>query len=191
MPHTAVGALAGVLPTLSTQFDATSFKNAWDPVTITRCRCALHSTAWAWQFQFVLWFTTWICGIQRWGRGCACHSDETECKWKERRLLEAAVFVDREVSRGLQEAESWTKDTFQTTVSEHLDLVRCVRASYHMAGKKFAYLQKLPWLIVRIFEPGVKKSDSANGLLAHLMSITGTRGIVWIHPSFHDLASMT
>ena len=34
-----------------------------------------------------------------------------------------------------------------------------MRASYHMAGKKFAYLQKLPWLIVRIFEPGVKKES--------------------------------
>ena len=88
--------------------------------------------------------------------GCACHSDESECKWKGRRLLEAAVFVDREIFRGLRKAESWTKDTFQTTVSEHLDLVRCVRASYHMAGKKFAYLQKLLWLIVRIFVPGVK-----------------------------------
>ena len=29
-----------------------------------------------------------------------------------------------------------------------LIVVRCVRASYHMAGKKFAYLQKLQWLIV-------------------------------------------
>ena len=77
-----------------------------------------------------------------------------------RRLPEAAVFVDRELSRGPQEAESWTKDTFQTTVSEHLDLVRCVRASYHMAGKKFAYLQKLQWLIVRTLEPRVKKKVS-------------------------------
>ena len=63
-----------------------------------------------------------------------------------RRLPEAAVFVDSELSRGLQEAESWTKDTFQTTVSGHW-------ASYHMAGKKFAFLQKLLWLIVGIFEP--------------------------------------
>ena len=133
--HTAADALAGVLPTLSTHLDANLFKNARDRVTITRCKSALHSTPWAWQFQFVLWFTTWICGSQRWGRGCACHSDETECKWKGRCLPEAAVFVDRELSRGLQEAESWTNDTFQTTVSEHLDLVRCVRVSYHMAGR--------------------------------------------------------
>ena len=89
-------------------------------------------------------------------------------------MFEAAVFVDREFFRGLRKAESWTKDTFQTTMSEHLDLVRCVRASYHMAGKKFAYLQKLPWLIVRIFVPCVKKILSANGLPAHRMSITGT-----------------
>ena len=34
---------------------------------------------------------------------------ETECKWKERRLPEAAVFVDRELSRGLQEAEIWSQ----------------------------------------------------------------------------------
>ena len=80
-------------------------------------------------------------------------------------------------------AESWTKDTFQTTLSDHLDLVRCVRASYHMAGKKFAYLQKMQWLIVRIFETGVKKqSVSANGLLAHRMSITGTPRHC-LHPS--------
>ena len=31
--------------------------------------------------NFNLWSTTWICGIQRWGRGC-CHPDEIECKWK-------------------------------------------------------------------------------------------------------------
>ena len=73
--HAAVDAFAGVLPTLST-----FFKNARDPVTIARCKSALHSTAWAWQFQFLVWFTTWICGIQRWGHGCACHSDETECE---------------------------------------------------------------------------------------------------------------
>ena len=175
--HTAVDALAGVLPTLSTHFDAKLFKNVRDPVTITRCKSALHSTAWAWQFQFVL---SWICGIQRWGRGCACHSNETECKWKGGRLPVAAVFDDRELSRGLQEAESWTKDTFQTTVSEHLDLVRCVRTSYHMAGKKFAYLQKLPWLIVRIFEPGVKKEclRQCSSKLRTATSTTGTRGIV-------------
>ena len=35
--HTVVDALAGVLPTLSTHFDAHLFKNARDPVTITRC----------------------------------------------------------------------------------------------------------------------------------------------------------
>ena len=78
--HTAVDAFAGVLPTLSTHFDANLFKNARDPVTITRCKSALQASAWAWQFQFVLWFTTWFCGIQRWGRGCACHPDETECQ---------------------------------------------------------------------------------------------------------------
>ena len=61
-----------------------------------------------------------------------------------------------------KEAGGWTKNTFQTTVSEHLDLVRCVRASHHMAGKTFAFLQKLPWLIGRNFEPSVKnKSVSA------------------------------
>ena len=102
------------------------------------------------------WFTLWICCIQRWGRGGACHSDEPECKLKARRLRDAAVFVDRELCRGLQEAESWTEETFQTTVSEHLDFVRCVGASCHIAGKKFAYLQKLQWQSVRIFEPSIK-----------------------------------
>ena len=72
----------------------------------------------------------------------------TKCKWKE---PEAAVFADSELSCGLQEAESWIKDTFQTTVSERLDFVRCVRASYHMGGKTRAFLHKLPWFIVRIF----------------------------------------
>ena len=86
---------------------------------------------------------------------------------------ETLVFFDREFSHRLQEAE--TKDTFQTTVSEHLDLVRCVRASYHMAGKKFAYLQKLLWLVVRIFEP---KSVSP----PHRTSNTGTPRHC-LHPS--------
>ena len=47
---------------------------------------------------------------------------------KGRRLPEAAVFVDRELSRGLQEAENWTKDTFQTT------RIRTLRFSVLCAG---------------------------------------------------------
>ena len=86
----------------------------------------------------------------------------TKLSVKGIRLPEAAVFVDRELSRGFKDAESWTKDTFQTTVSEHLDSVRCAGVVSH---GKFVYLQKLPWLIARIF--------------------------VWIHPSLYDLTSMT
>ena len=103
---------------------------------------------------------------------------------------ETFVFVDREFSFRHQGAESWTKDTFQTTVSEHLDLVRCARASYHMAGKKFAYLQKLPWLVVRIIEPGVKIECLRQWSACAPHEHHRTWGVVWIHPSLNDLTSM-
>ena len=110
--HTSDDVHAGVLPTLLTQFDAKL------PLQLPGAGCATFDC---------MSVAIPICALvydmdlrhSALGRGFVCHSDETECKWKESRLLEAAVFVDRELLRGHQDAEKWTKDTFQTTVSEH------------------------------------------------------------------------
>ena len=126
---------------------------------------ALHSTAWVWQFQCVLWFATWICGVQHRGRGCACHSDETECKWKGRRLPEAAVFVDRELSRGLQEAAGPRMHSRPQHPNTWIWCVVCRPRITWLARSLHTCRDCRGWVS--------KKSVSANGLLAHRMIITG------------------
>ena len=56
-------------------------------VVASSIRCVRHGSA------------VFSVGVQCWGRGCACHSDEIECYCMARRLLDAAVLVIRTFPR--------------------------------------------------------------------------------------------
>ena len=154
----ALQALDGRLDTLRDHFEFRLWNNAKDPVKVRKCQAAFTSMEWRWQFEFVLWLCSWICRIQQWGKGCSVHGDACPdgCRWKGRRLKEAAAYVSRKLRRGLEEANSWTMYTFGTTQGELIDLQRCARAAFVIGHKKTEYLRKIPVLFCRLFEDGVK-----------------------------------
>ena len=162
--HKATITIAEVLPTLIAHFEACFFKfaNAADPVKMKKCAQALACPVWRWRFDFVLWYCDWVCSLQSWGQGCECHSpgDSTQCRWKGRRLPQAAAVVGERLQMGLDEASSWNLHRFAGQLGRQDDLLElqlCVRTSVHLANLRFDYLQKIPWLLSRILEPGIRE----------------------------------
>ena len=157
--------LSKVMGTLIAHWDTSLFANARDPKTIKQAARALSSAAFRWQFQFVCFFTDWLCRIQSWGKGSA---ELEACKMKGdnnydpmmcgRRLAEAEVFIHSELQRGLTECLEWTLDSFAGCSFEELHALKvCVRSSYALAMKRHNYLSLLPWLLARLEEPGIKE----------------------------------
>ena len=60
---TAVCNLKPIVHTLGMYFDATLFKTSKDSKKLTLASQCLQSGAWHSQFEFIVWFTTWICEL--------------------------------------------------------------------------------------------------------------------------------
>ena len=162
--HIACGKLSGILSTFAAHFDSSLFSNAKDPALIKRISKAMSRQQWFWQFQFVLWFSRWICTIASWGRGSrqrdeANGSDSYDHMHNGRRLPEAETYVLQSLRAGLLESHSWHADSFGAgcTTEDVADLQVCVRASYNLACKRHEYLSKVPYLFAKLLEPGIKQ----------------------------------
>ena len=55
--HRACQELSKIIATLRQYFDPMWFQNAKDPTTIKLASKTLSSSAWAWQFKFIMWFS--------------------------------------------------------------------------------------------------------------------------------------
>lgn len=157
-------ALSGSLASLAKHFDASLFRAAKDRTGISQMLAALRSEDWMVQFKFVHWFCQWLGGLMSWGRGCDCHGDalragqEVNCPLKGRRIREAHAFATQELRRGLAEANSWGPHTWPSGgASLWLDCQACVRSVYEMATRKISFLDRIPYLLARLGEPGVRR----------------------------------
>lgn len=167
--HSACQELSKVLGTLRVHFDVSLFGNARDPSRLQKAASAIASSAWAWQFKYIMWFCNWICSIQAWGKG----STEIESRRRSRsgnddaatidpmktgrRLSEAEVHIQRHLQGGLDETRSWDLNTFTGCSSEDFQYILVsVRSSYSLAMKRFEYIGLLPWLLARLPEPGIR-----------------------------------
>ena len=154
-------ALAPVLSVLSRYFDPAFFGNE-NRTRINLVREALHSSQWTHCFNFCLWYTEWLGSIMQWGGGCECHDEELKagknvCCWRKgRRLQHAWRYAAAALDAGLNEANSWVGNPFGGTIPQLHDLLGCIRGSFTLAHYKLRYLSKIPWLIARILEPGVR-----------------------------------
>ena len=162
--HIACENLSGILSTFAAHFDSSLFSNAKDPALIKRISKAMSRQQWFWQFQFVLWFSRWICTIASWGRGSrqrdeANGSDSYDHMHNGRRLPEAETYVLQSLRAGLLESHSWHAVSFGAgcTTEDVADLQVCVRASYNLACKRHEYLSKVPYLFAKLLEPGIKQ----------------------------------
>ena len=150
--------------TLTHDFDASPFRTSKDSKKISVAQQALACRTWTSRYEFVSWFADWICRIQSWGKGSKQRDaalrtgSEYNHLYNCRRLGEAEAYVNASLTQGLAECQEWDVGTFGSGFSydDIVELKTCVRASYVLAEKRHAYLSRLPYLIVRIFEPGVK-----------------------------------
>ena len=114
--------------------------------------------------RMVDWFAAWVTELQSWGRGSA-QRDHAKANhldfdplWNGRRLPEAGPHVESTLAQVLTECNSWTVDTFGPGCEHDLlvEFQAMVRGSVVLAQKRHAYLYKLPWLLARLLQPGVK-----------------------------------
>lgn len=156
-------ALAGFLETLAANFDGALFANTRDRVGVNAMLTALKSVAWRRRFRFIRWFCEWLGGLMAWGRGCKCHEEQLKagetvnCQWKGRRMKDAFAHASRELRSGLEEANSWEFSTWSLDSEEAMACQACVRATYHLASQKIRFLDRVPYLLCRLDEPGVKE----------------------------------
>ena len=159
----ACKSLLAVFGTLAHYFRPELFGSCKDGnKTINAAANALASPRFHAQLKFVGWYSDWLCTIQSWGKGskqrdqALLDGSDFDPLWNGRRLPEAATYVQEALRRGLTEANSWTTETFGCDHETLLQLQACVRGSFHLAQKRHAYLFKLPWLLARLLDPGVK-----------------------------------
>lgn len=157
-------ALAPILASLRESFDPTLFKDSRDRTGIATMLGALKSKDWAGQFFFVHWFCQWVGDIMNWGKGCSCHEDalrrgeDLECPMKGRRLREAYPHAKRELRSGLAEANEWGPQTWNAGGKPiWLACQGCVRLTFEVGMQKLAFLDKLPYVLARLEEPGVRR----------------------------------
>ena len=163
-------ALEPAIQTLKQNFDATPFKNTRDLSRLTRVEAALTDEDWYKQFRFVLWLTSWLTSIMTWIGGCDCHPRQqgqpdpagAACPRKGRRLKHA--YAVAELERGLAEANGWQPQHFELGEIVWQELQGCVRHSVHLAHQKIRFLNEVPYLLVRLDQPGVRDECMAQWL---------------------------
>ena len=160
----AVSNLQPTIHTLGSYFDPTLFSTSKDAKKLKSASQCLHSSDWQSQFEFIVWFTTWICEIQSWGKGSKQRDEalaagtEYNALCNGRRMGEAEVYVDTALTKGLSACNSFTCSTFGDSFDDAgvLELQVAVRGAYVLGRKRHEWLSRLPYLLVRMFEPGMK-----------------------------------
>jgi len=129
--------------------------------TILTLVAALGNISFRVHLHMVAWFSNWITEVQSWGRGQKTDPSDAsyDALWNGRRLPEAGPYVEAVLAQGLAECNTWTVDTFGHDGCSFeclLGFQAMVRGSFNLAQKRHAYLYKLPWLLARLLQPGVK-----------------------------------
>ena len=67
--------------------------------------------------------------------------------------------MEAQLILGLEQANNWDVDQWAASggQSDIEELQLCVRTTVHLARLRFDYLHKIPWLLVRVLEPGTKE----------------------------------
>jgi hypothetical protein len=125
---------------------------------------ALQSVDWLRQFNFTAWFSERVCFIQAWGGSCPCHQQEffdrhpVECIYKGRVLLLAFNFASGKLAEMLQEAQTWTLDTWGGGQPFLNNVLGMVRGTHRRGSQKIVFLDEIPFLFGRLgHEPGIAR----------------------------------
>lgn len=123
---------------------------------------ALKSKEWSGQFMFIQWYCAWLGDIMHWGKGCSCHEAElrqglvVDCPMKGRRLPDAYRHAQQELRAGLEEANGWGPETWNAGGTPiWVSCQACVRLTFEIGMQKVSFLDRVPYLLARLEEPGV------------------------------------
>lgn len=153
-------ALSAFLASLVERFDPEPFADQRDSTEFKHVLGALRSPLWNRFFWFVKWFADWLTPLMEWVGGCPCHRAGDEgaatCHRKGRRLAEASSKVADTLSFGLAQANDWTPNDFGGDAELWAECQGAVRFTCGLAREKVAYLEKVPYLLTRLPEAGVR-----------------------------------
>jgi hypothetical protein len=161
--HWCLVELLPCLDSLILHFDPTPFASGRDKTGLTSVLAAFACDGWRRHTDFVAYVTRWLVGAMQWGAGCDCHEnllksgESIACDWKGRRLVRAHAFVVAELTRVLEASTKWSAETWMLSHAALIELQGCIRATCHLARRVFAWLDRLPYLLARLGEPGVAR----------------------------------
>lgn len=152
--------LSGFLTSLAENFDPEPFKDQRDKVEFKNVLAALKSPQWHNMFSFVRWYTEWLTPLQEWIGGCPCHEPQEEgakdCPRKGRRIVEAHTHAVQILDAGLADANDWLVARFGGDVDLWREGQGVVRFTVALAKEKIGHLDKVPYLLARLSEPGIR-----------------------------------
>lgn len=160
--HECMQSLMGFLDSLANNFDPTPFANGRDKAGLTAVVEAFQSRVWRLQAAFVAFFSAFITRLMNWGSGCECHEAallrgaEVECGFKGRRLPRAQGHLMAELDGLLQESAAWSEERWGLGHQGLLELQGVIRATHLRGRRKFAWMGRLPYLLCRLDQPGVR-----------------------------------
>lgn len=159
--HDCLRALLPCLASLSQQLDPKHFAKSKDGVAFASVVAAFASGEWHRQTAWVNHFCGTISTMMAWGSGCSCHEEELKagkavtCHRKGRRLAEAQGYLQNALNEMLAEAESWHEEQWGLGHKGLLELQGVIRATYHLAQRKFEWLGKVPYLLAKLDQKGI------------------------------------
>ena len=166
-------AVLSFIDALRMHFDAKLFVESREGTEMRQVLAALRSDIWRRFLDFVAWYCAWLGDLMSWGQGCACHgaSEGSErCPWKGRRLREAHAHATAALRRGLEEANQWCEASWGCGTA-WLDMQACVRGTFSLATRKIRFMDRIPYLLAKLGQPGVK-AQCNNGKVALEMGTT-------------------
>lgn len=158
-------AVAPVLHTLQASFPFALFRNSRDGGKLESIAQGFRFQPWyTWQWEFATFMADHITELSNWGSGCACHEDELQesgatsvkCWLKGRRVHEAWDKITSVRGSMSQVASEWTSLGLGCSFIELGELQGTVRLVHVLLDRKFLYLSRIPYLLLRLPEAGVR-----------------------------------
>ena len=160
----AVASISKIYDTLRENFASLEFvKRLREGSKTAALRETLSDEAFVPQMKFVSWFTAWLGGLEQWGGSCLCHPDRRSgdnlvCDRKGRLLKVAYPHAVRELDAGLADAQTWEVTEFAPLQFNFTSQVlAAVRMTHAVAFKKLQYLDRVPYVLARWGEGGIKE----------------------------------
>ena len=119
--------------------------------------------SWPSQFGFITWFSGWLGNIQKLVHRCVCHAHlydtgeaPRQCVRQGRLLPIIFELVTDKLRQGFDQITSWTPDTFTSTIAFVTNVQGCVRQVYMLAMEHVRVFDRVPYLLARLNQRGVK-----------------------------------